>query len=681
MKSSVKWLNDYLDPPADPEQQADALTACGFPFEGRESLPDGDVQQEIEMASNRGDCVCHAGMAREIAAITGRSFKAPSGKAIATGPPSSKLIRVENTEPELCPLYTAQVITGVKVGPSPDWLQERLKAIGQVPRNNLVDATNFVLFEMGQPTHVFDLDLIEGGRIIIRRAHEKEPFTPIGEDAVKIELSADDLVIADGSRAVAIAGVKGGDDTAVSETTTNILVEAATFDRVAVRNSSRRLAVASDSSYRFERGVHPAEVGTAADRLVALILEIAGGTLHEGVVADGAPLPQPKQVTMRPERCCTILGHDLDPKDMIERLETLEFSPVLEGDLIRCTIPPRRLDVAEEIDVIEEVGRTWGYERLPINDSISVRPTAPQGEQLALNLIRTLLVGEGFIETISHSLVSDRDAGLFLPEGRETLRVEENRAGGEPSLRPSVLPSLLHIARRNRDRAGISIRGFEIASIFDRTGEEHRERRSLGMVIDGRPDSDPSEQYRTLKGVVEQIGTALRGSTEAVSFRAPEPGDEGAWLAPRATIMLDGQAIGQIGLVEGGIAGTFDADGPIAAAELIIADLIEGYPPAKEASALPHFPSIDRDLSIVVAEDVPWTRLEEVAHGAGDELLDGIEFVTTWRDKKLGADRKSVTMRLRFRAGDRTLTHAEVDPQVKAISDALTTNVDGELRT
>jgi phenylalanyl-tRNA synthetase beta chain len=680
MKTSVKWLNDYLDPPADPQEQADALTACGFPFEGREQLPGGDVQQEIEMASNRGDCICHAGMAREIAAITGRTFKAPSGKTNPTGPPVEDLVRVENHEPELCPIYTARVITGVTVGPSPDWLQDRLRAIGQVPRNNLVDATNFVLFELGQPTHVFDLDRLEDRSIVIRKARKKESFIPIGEDALEVELDPRDLVIADTKRAIAIAGVKGGAETAVSDSTTDILVEAATFDRVAVRNTSRRLGIASDSSYRFERGVHPADVGQAADRLVALILEIAGGTLMEGVVADGAPIPAPQVVEMRHQRCSAILGHLLEPQEMIERLETLEFAPQLDDEIIRCTIPPRRLDVSTEIDVIEEVGRTWGYERLDINETVEIRPAAPQSEQLALNLMRNLLVSEGFIETISHSLVSDQDAQHFLERERETLRVVENRAGGEPSLRPSVLPSLLHIARRNRDRAGIHVRAFEIAAIFDRAGAIHRERRSVGLLLDAHPGDDPSNQYRILKGVLERLGNALIGTPDALAFEPADPSNHGHWLDPMARVLLQGEPIGRIGLITPEIASSFGADGPVAVAELIVDPLVADYPPTREARALPHFPSIDRDLSIVVAETVNWSDLVTVARTAGDELLDGIDFVTTWRDKKLGDDRKSVTMRLRFRTDDRTLRHAEVDPQVDAIAKALVESVGGELR-
>ena len=333
-------MNEYIDPPADAQTQAAALTACGFPFEGQVDLENGDVQQEIEMASNRGDCVCHAGLAREIAAITKRAFQPPSARFEADGDPIGDVLKVKNHEPGLCPLYTAQLISGVKVGPSPPWLQTRIRAIGQIPRNNLVDLTNFVLFESGQPTHVFDRALLEGDTIHIRRAKAGESFLPIGEDASSVKLDESDLVIADASRAIAIAGVKGGAETAVTETTTDILVEAAAFDPVTVRNTSRRLGISSDSSYRFERGVHPAEVAASSDRLVALILEIAGGTLHAGVAADGAPIPPPREVSMRPSRCRSLLGHEIDDEEMVQRLSSLEFQPDLQGDCINCTVPP-----------------------------------------------------------------------------------------------------------------------------------------------------------------------------------------------------------------------------------------------------------------------------------------------------------------------------------------------------
>ncbi|MFZ9689334.1 MAG: phenylalanine--tRNA ligase beta subunit-related protein, partial [Phycisphaerales bacterium] len=270
MRTSVRWLNDYLDRPVTPDEAADAFTRVGFPVEHRESTDDGDVVLEVELTSNRGDCLSHLNLARELAAMTGRTVKEPSFARIPDG---AGPVPVANLDHEACPLYTARVIRGVTVRPSPEWMQQRLRAIGQVPRNILVDATNFVLFEYGQPTHAFDLGRLGGPAIQVRPAKDGESLLPIGEGAKPLALRAGDLVIADASVPAAIAGVKGGAPSAVTERTTDVLIEAATFAQKSVRSSSRGLKVASDSSYRFERGVAAADVDEAADRLVALILE------------------------------------------------------------------------------------------------------------------------------------------------------------------------------------------------------------------------------------------------------------------------------------------------------------------------------------------------------------------------------------------------------------------------
>jgi phenylalanyl-tRNA synthetase beta chain len=353
MNTSAAWLNDYLEPPASPEEQAELLTRAGFPFEGGEEVAIStgrDMRQDFEMTSNRGDCTCHVGMAREIAAISGRTLKVPQPAPKATGPAASSIVTVENHEKKLCPLYTARIIKGVKVGPSPQWLQDRLIARGDIPRNNVVDATNFVLFELGQPTHVFDLAKLKGPKIVVRKAKPNEPFLPIGEGAAEVKLSADDLVIADAEDAVAIAGVKGGALSAVTHATTDILIEAATFDPVTVRNTSRRLNISSDSSFRFERGVHPAQVNHAADRLAELILELAGGTLLDGVVSDGAPIPPRRTVSMRCERCRKILGVPVEDAMMVTSLAKLGFEPKLDAGVIHCTVPIQRLDIEREVD-------------------------------------------------------------------------------------------------------------------------------------------------------------------------------------------------------------------------------------------------------------------------------------------------------------------------------------------
>lgn len=247
MRTSVNWINDYLDPPASADEQAELLTRAGFPFDGREDL-DGDVQQEIETTSNRGDCLCHYGLAREIAAISGRTLRSPTVELPMGDPEAASVASVRNERHDLCPLYTGRVILGATVAPSPGWLADRLRAIGQIPRNNIVDATNFVLFELGQPTHVFDLRLLRGASIIVRNARPDEPFRPLGEGAATVTLSADDLVIADGERAVALAGVKGGADTAVTNATTDLLLEAATFLPIAVRRMSQRHRIADRKS-------------------------------------------------------------------------------------------------------------------------------------------------------------------------------------------------------------------------------------------------------------------------------------------------------------------------------------------------------------------------------------------------------------------------------------------------
>ena len=678
MKTSVTWINDYLEPDAPAETQGDALTACGFPFEGEHQLEDGEIQQEIEMSSNRGDCVCHAGLAREIAALTGRQFQPPESAPAATGEPIDQRMQVDNREPKLCPLYTAHLITGVTVGPSPKWMQDRLRAIGQVPRNNLVDATNFVLFELGQPTHVFDLDLLEGDAIVIRRAQDGEAFMPLGEDAREVRLHASDLVIADATRPVALAGIKGGAETSVTESTTDILIESATFDRVTVRNSSRRLGIASDSSYRFERGVHPAQARAAADRLVALILELAGGTLHRGVAIGGEPIPEPTRVSMRTSRCVQLLGEQLTQKHMVECLGALGLEPELDGDEIHTTIPHHRLDLKEEIDLIEEVARIHGYENLPVEDSMNVVVVPEQPELKATELVRNSLVGAGFIETISHTLVSDQAASPFLESGRSSLRVNDERAGGEPILRPSVLPSLLEVARRNRDRAGCIVRAFEIAAVFDEAGEEHRERQMLGLLMDGSADADPAEQYRSLRGCVEELSHILLGDRRALVC-TPDPEGRASWLAPGAQIALDDRPLGTMGLLRTQIAGQFDARGPIAVAELELRPLLDRYPPMRQPEPLPSFPSIERDLSVLLAESTDWEKVAQTVRGAGDELLESVQFLTTWRGKRVGPDRKSVTLRLQFRDGSRTLRHEEVDPQVESITRALVEQLGGEI--
>ncbi len=674
MYASVKWMNEYLDPPASADEQAELLTRAGFPLEGREDVEGGDVRQDFEMTSNRGDCGCHIGMAREIAAISGRTLKAPMPSPRPNAGRADQFVTVTNNEPQRCSRYTGRVIRGLQVGPSPKWLADRLTSIGQIPRNNLVDASNFVLFELGQPTHVFDIPKLKGAQIIIRMAKPDESFLPIGEGAVSVKLADQDLVIADEQRAVAIAGVKGGAETAVTDSTTDILIEAASFDPVTVRNTSRRLNIASDSSYRFERGVHPGQVDFAAERLAELILELCGGELCEGVLAEGPPIPEARSVTMRPDRCRALLGVEIRDEQMLEWLDRLEFQPRLNGDIVHCTVPIYRLDIEREIDLIEEVSRMFGHDKIPVTETIEVRIAPPQATELARQAVSNVLVGMEFVETVTSSLLSHRLAEPFIPPGSEALQVDDDRAKAEPVLRPSILPSLLRVRAHNRDNGVAHLRLFECASTFANVGNEHREHVQIALIADMDRTDDG---LRPMRGVIERLVDLICGRDAKIQV---SPCDSANWLDPGATLKLNGEVLGRLGVIAPSVASLFQLDEPIAAAELTLPQYYDRYPPDAEAGALPSFPVVERDISAIVAEQIRWEDLDVVVRDLKTDVLEAVEFVTIFRGKQIGQDRKSVTMRLRFRAPDRTLTNEDVDVHVAKIVTAIQSQLGAEIR-
>ena len=674
MRTSVRWINDYLDRPADAEEQANALTAAGFNFDGREELEDGGIQQEIETTSNRGDCLCHLELARELAAATGRTVKPPVAKPAAKGPAIAGLTKVSNADHEGCPRYTARVIRGVKVGPSPAWMQQRLREAGQAPRNNLVDCTNFVLLEMGQPTHVFDLRKLKGGEIRVRRANAGEPFLPLGEHAQPIKLTAQDLVIADAERPVALAGVKGGAETAVDEATVDVLLEAATFSPTMVRHASRRHQIFSDSGKRFERGVHPASIDAAADRLAALILETAGGELATGTLEAGAPMPPPRTVRMRPSRCQALLGIPLAVADMTKALAALGFAPAKKGDALECTVPAQRMDIEREVDLIEEVIRLLGTDRIPVGDTLRIRTASPDLRMIALERTKDLLAGLGFVECVTHALVTEKLAQAFLAKGHNALRIEDERAGGTPCLRPAAVTGPVAARALNADRgARANVRLFEIAHAF-RLGPDgnHREWQALGLVADA---PDAAEGYRTVRGVIERLAHELAGAMVTV-----EPSTGGSGIDPAATVSLDGKPIGRIGLLSAEAAAAVGLDLPLAVAEIELESLVSRFPPERPAAALPAFPGAERDVSVVVPDATPWSRIESTVREAKPEHLESLAFVTTYRGKQLGAGRKSVTLRLVFRRADGTLRREDVDAIVAKLTESLQKSLGAELR-
>ena len=672
MKISLKWLNSYLDRSIDAAEAERVLTNIGFPLESIEPLGD-DAALDVEITSNRPDCLSHIGIARELSAATGRKLVEPPANLVESGPPVESLTSVENHEPQLCPLYTARVITGVKVGPSPAWLADRLIAVGLRPVNNVVDVTNYVLYETGQPLHAFDLARLGGRRIVVRRAGAGEPFTAI--DGTKHALRPDMLVIADAGAPQAIAGVMGGADSEVTQRTTDVLIESARFDPLSVRTASRTLKLSSDSSYRFERGIDPAGVERANRRAAALILELAGGRLAGGAIfAPCLYRHVPRLVRMRPDRCNALLGFDLPAELMVQWLAALGLCPLLEGDAINCTIPPHRLDLKREVDLIEEIARLHGFDHIPVEPKMKIIAQRPQRSVQARQAVARLLTAHGYFETITFSFVAPRYAQPFLGD-LQLVNVDEEKKKAEPALRPSVLPSLLACRKANQDVGNRGVRLFEAARTFAQR-EAYVESRRLALLA----DADHADHLRAMRGTIEELLAGL-GLEGRVAIRT---GAARAWAEPVAELVdtADGdRVIGAYGPATPQILKLFDLQTPVALAELDYEALVSAYPPRPSPGALPRFPAVGRDLSLNVAEPTSWQAIETTIAQVRPALLERVEFVTVYRGKPIPAGRKSVTLRMTFRDPARTLKHEEVNAQVDAVISAVTGELGAEVRT
>ena len=672
MDASLRWINALLDRPVECEEAADLLTRAGFPVEHTEPVSTRmgeDIRLDVETTSNRGDCNAHLGLAREVVALTDRQLKDPTQLEPADPVGSSEAgVVVENQAPEDCLIYHARIVRGVKVGPSPDWLAAHLEARGDVPRNNIVDATNYVLHELGHPVHAFDLDKLQGGRIEIRYAQSGEKMLPLGAEAKEIELSTEDLVIADGAQPVALAGVKGGAASSVDENTTDLLLETATFTPSAVRRSSRRHGIASDSSYRFERQVPDRQVPIAAERLLQLILSVAGGEAAPPTMV-GTIAPAPK-MTLRFARLKTILGIDIPAQRVVEILDALGLQPVHEGDTVSCTAPIGRADLNREIDLIEEVARIHGLESLPIEDAATIRIRPAQSTEIARRMVRDMLVGFGAYETVSHTLVSEAAAKRFLDQGHRGLRVDDERAGGTPILRPSLIDTLTTIAGRNLDASGRRAALFEVAAVFHEHEGGHEERTATALLM---PCQDETS-LQPIRGCIDRIVNMLTGETPTA---APA---ERIWSAPGADLQWQGLPIGHLGLLAPEIVDAHGLEGEWAACELFLEPLLSHWPPEISVTPPPAFPAIERDLSLVLSDDVQWHAISSLIKNLELPAFDSVEYVGVFRGKQVTAGRKSLTLCLRFRAEDRTLTHEEVDAPVTQVVEACANQFGAELR-
>jgi phenylalanyl-tRNA synthetase beta chain len=678
MKISLNWLREYVDVSCSAEDLAKALTRIGLSCEEILQAPD-DAVLNLEITSNRPDCLGHLGVAREVAAMTGVPLRLPKGKNPKIRGKVGEMTSVEVSAADLCPRYTARLIRGVKVGPSPSWMVRRLEAMGLRGVNNVVDVTNYVLMEYSQPLHSFDFDKLAGRRIVVRRAKAGEELVSI--DGTRCRLDESMLVIADAEKAVAIAGVMGGQDTEVGAGTTNVLIESAQFDPLSVRRTSRKLALMSESNYRFERGVDPVGVEQASLRACQLIAELAGGELVEGIVDVWAKPFVPPTVTLRPRRCDALLGIRISPARQMEILAKLHLSPRMEGDKIVCTIPPWRGDLVREVDLIEEIIRLEGYDKIPVTDRITHGVAADNPVDRVRRQATAAAQAGGFDETLTLTFIEPAEAALFC--NAPAVCVDSVVRKTDNALRPTLIPSLLRVCKTNQDAGNADVDLFEISAVFPPGSSGRRGKTSPRGAMD--------DEHLELAMVTTRELADLRGALEAVAQRLAGQAKlevqpavvKGMSNSASGNVLLDGKdgkAIGVIGMVAPEVLDHYGLARPIAAVAVRFDAMLAAAQQAKVYQPLPRFPAVRRDLSLIVDEDVAWKRLAEAIAAVPQPTRVAVDYVTTYRGKPVPAGRKSVTVTLTYRAADQTLRNEQVDQQVTEVVEALRKGLAAELR-
>ena len=510
MLVSWDWLHEYVRPDATPAEVGEALMKAGLNLEEIHDAA-GDAVLDLEVTSNRPDCLGHIGVAREVAALFGCVLTVPPAEPRTSSQPTSGAVAVTVEVPDACPRYIARVIGGVKIGPSPDWLRRRLEAVGQKSVNNVVDVTNYVLLETGQPFHTFDLAALKGPQIVVRQARAGEQIAALNQKETQetYKLDPSMLVIADAERPVAIAGIMGGLETAVLPTTTDLLLETADFAALAIRGTARRLALFSPSQYRFERGVDRERMNWASRRCAELILQVAGGELLEGSVEDGqSELPARTPIRLRFAQIRRVLGIDIPATVAVPILKRLGLEQVgnCSGESGEFLPPSWRRDLLREIDLIEEVARVFGYDAIPDNATVPLSLSRRTELDRVRDRVRQSLTAHGFDEALTLSFISEEESSLFDPlPDLPGLVVDHSSRRHENRLRKSLIPSLLRCRRENERRGVFDADLFEIAKVYLKAapGRPESEVEPLRVsLVSGR-------SFIEIKGVIERLVSAL----------------------------------------------------------------------------------------------------------------------------------------------------------------------------
>jgi len=658
----------------------------GQPFAEYLGRSGSDVVYDLEVTPNRPDLNSVIGIAREIAALTGNALRIPEIKLQASGEAAENLVAVKIEDMERCPRYTARVVKGVKIGPSPEWLRSTLEKVGIRSISNVVDVTNYVMLEIGQPLHAFDYHLIarsgDKPTIIVRRAGAGEKFKTL--DNQERTLTNEMLLIADEQKGIALAGVMGGANTEINDRTVDVLIESAYFQPTNIRRTSKALGLRSESSYRFERGADVGICDWASQRAAQLILETAGGQLAAGVV-DVYPKPaEPKQLSLHFARSKDLLGIGISHAEQIGYLSKLGLA-ITKQEPGECTftVPTWRVDLKREVDLIEEVGRLFGVDKIPA--------TPPRGA-LGSNVFdsvydqiadaRRILTGLGLNEAQGQTLISSAEFGI---RSAESVMLANPLSSDMDVLRPSLLPGLIHSLRHNVSRRNYDVALFEIGRVFSNVNGQMKEERRVAIAITGQralpfwsgDDRDAKFDNYDLKGVAEEFldQFGLRG----VVF-AKRAESAGLFLESAAVTLGGKLPLGELGQLQPVLAKKYDLRDAVFLMEFNLDLLIGKRNPAKSFKALPQFPSSRRDVAMLVPESVTHESVLQTVRQSKASNLESVELFDVFRGKGIPEGQKSVAYAFTYRAPDKTLTDADVNAAHDKVLAGLKTQLKAELR-
>lgn len=670
MKISLNWMRDHLEMSCTADELAARLTSAGMNVELRERHGD-DAMWDVDVTTNRPDAMNHRGLAREAAAAECGTLKPLAAALSENATRAQDLSRVTVEDSAGCPRYCARVVCGVKVGPSPAWLAERLERCGVRPINNIVDATNFILLDVGQPLHAFDVASLAGHEIRVRRARQGEKIITL--DGVERSLTGDDLVIADASRPVAVAGVMGAANSEIGPATTNVLIESAYFDPLSVRLTARRLGLKTEASQRFERGADRAMARTAVDLAAVLIVTLAGGEILGGVLDSNPVLPAPHEILVSLDKLSAFAGCAIPREFAVAALTALELQPRVEGQTITCLVPTHRADLELAEDVYEEILRLYGYDRIPSAPiTMAALPGTRLGSWPLTERAREAAVAVGAAEAFTYSFTTAELEGVTaatpLAARGAAVALENPLSARLAVLRRSLLAGLIEAAGGNQRRGAERGLLAEVGRVFFADNDRVREEERLAFALAGQVgpwDAPRLVDFGDLKGVVE-TALAHLGIAEVTWRHAANH-----LLAPGegAEVLVDGRVVAVAGRVAETVGAAFDLPAQVWVAEIDLgcaaAESIPSFKP------LPRFPAVTADVTVRHKFALPFAEIVAAVSRLAPASLESVAPVVQYRGEGVAPDEVKTTLRLTYRSGDRSLTQDEVNTAHFALLDSL----------